>query len=100
MAYIVGGNYMPKKSKMKTYLVRCKGLNNRNLVDRDEYFRAKDGKGLRNAIKSLFTIQTSEYYGYVDIVVREVKTSHLPEIRTLTIKALINTNNKGIDKKK
>lgn len=70
---------------MKVFLVQCKGEANRNMTERAEYFRAKDGRGLRNAIKSTFNVPTSTYYGYVYISVREVKMKDLPEILTITI---------------
>ena len=69
--------------KSKLFEVICTAMYNRNLSERREYLRAKSKPFIENAIKRCFNYPTSEYFGYVNIEVREIKS--IPEIMELKI---------------
>lgn len=79
------------KQKSKLFEVVCRPLYNGHLLERREYLRCVSKEMLEKAIKRCFNLPTSEYFGYVNIEVTEIKS--VPEIMELIINTLRRKKN-------
>ena len=80
--------------KVKLYRVTCKARYNKNLTDKVEYIKCTSKKILEHSMLSAFKSEYSEYFGYVELDIREIKD--IPEI----IQVKVNLNDKKKPKRK
>ena len=89
---------MTGKIKPVLFEVVCTARYNRNLSERKEYIRCKSKKVLENSIMNCFNLDTTEYFGYTNIRVTEVKD--VPELVRIKFKTKLQSYPSVEDEKK